>query len=758
MSEKYLPIKVVLKRNQDTKANQGGGSIKFFGEVTDRLKADLIDKFNAVSTYYASVFSQAPTVPAVGKITVREEAIAKSHKPNDLCRFCSIIGGERLDEIYIKVTGKAIERTIQLIQNPPSERVKANLTVIKDIQPIAAKDKIAATLQGLNREQFEQVKHRIKIKLFDFDDDLDNLRVSQYVTQQLDHLGFQKQYEFIHYGSLNLIKLQVNDYQDIDSLSQINGIKSIDVFQRFSLPKLNQLNIDLKNSFSTLNFDEKKTTIGIIDGGISEDNPYLVQDVIAREVYVAEAYQNRSHGTFIASMIQYSNLLNDLPEAQHSRFKFVDIVAIPNSDETYGEVDYTDEDELMSIIEETMHKYAGSTKIWNLSLGMPDNICGSSISTFGEFLDQMQAQYNVQFVVSSGNYLLHRQWPSNIAEGDDQDRIISPADSVRAISVGSVALFDSKDSVVKKNEPSSFSRRGPGVGYSIKPDMVEYGGNCDFQTNCDGIGMRGMDCQGNVIEDIGTSYATPRVAKKLAYIYDELQDKDLLLAKAMLIHSARMHSRLAFNLTPDEMKYYGFGLPAEDVQQTLLCSESEVTLIFKQQIAQGTHLEMLDFPYPPSLIESGLCKGEIAMTLVYNPILDKKFGEEYCRTNIDVSFGTFGYDKNNKISFKGHVPLERVWDEKFEQSMVENGFKWNSIKSYYRKLSRVEFREGWKLRIDVTPRGREPILPQEFILVMTIRAPNNNDIYTEMINGLRDKGFITVNLETQQTIRQTVQS
>ena len=123
-----------------------------------------------------------------------------------------------------------------------------------------------------------------------------------------------------------------------------------------------------------------------------------------------------------------------------------------------------------------------------------------------------------------------------------------------------------------------------------------------------------------------------------------------------------------------------------------------------------------------------------------------------------MSFGTFGYDKNNKISFKGHVPLERVWDEKFEQSMVENGFKWNSIKSYYRKLSRVEFREGWKLRIDVTSRGRETILPQEFIFVMTIRAPNNNDIYTEMINGLRDKGFITVNLETQQTIRQTVQS
>ena len=38
---------------------------------------------------------------------------------------------------------------------------------------------------------------------------------------------------------------------------------------------------------------------------------------------------------------------------------------------------------------------------------------------------------------------------------------------------------------------------------------------------------------------------------------------------------------------------------------------------------------------------SGKCFGEIGMTLAYNPILDDRYGREYCRTNIDVSFGTY---------------------------------------------------------------------------------------------------------------------
>ena len=165
---------------------------------------------------------------------------------------------------------------------------------------------------------------------------------------------------------------------------------------------------------------------------------------------------------------------------------------------------------------------------------------------------------------------------------------------------------------------------------------------------------------------------------------------------------------------------------------------------------------MYDFPFPKSLIYNRKYHGEIGMTLAYNPIVDERFGREYCRINIDASFGTYKYDVNGKIKFHGCVPLEASWDERYEQARVENGFKWSPIKSYYRKISNqgIKEEEGWKIRIDMSPRNGMIVPPQEFVLIVTIRDPQGNDIYTEMVNGLREQGYVTNNLEIKQQIRQ----
>ena len=117
-------------------------------------------------------------------------------------------------------------------------------------------------------------------------------------------------------------------------------------------------------------YSDSETRIGIIDGGISEENPFLEPYIVAREEYVGESYRNPSHATFIASTIQYGNQLNGIPAVEPQRFKFVDIVAIPNGDKTFGPIDTIGEVDLMEIIEEVMDKYAANTKIWNLSLGI----------------------------------------------------------------------------------------------------------------------------------------------------------------------------------------------------------------------------------------------------------------------------------------------------------------------------------------------------------------------------------------------------
>lgn len=757
MSEKNLPIKVVLQKQSDSIRNRGGGGNKLFGPFTPELQQEITNKFKDVLEYYKDFFDENELVPAVGKIIVKQDAIAKSHKPNDLCRKCPMIGNGDLNEIYIRISKDSIKETIDLIGSPPSKAFRANLTVVEDIQPIKAEDRISLNLQAYkDEEKYSDIKDKIKLKLFDFDDGYDNLQVEKYVLESLGELGLRDNLEVISYGKkIKYFKVKTNSYVDIEKIASLNGIKSIDFFQEYSLP-LN--NMDSTGITELLEKESPlvETTIGIIDGGISKSNTYLEPYVIAREEYVEESYQNSFHATFIASTIQYGNVLNNIQSEISNKFNFVDIVAIPNSDPNVGLTDTLGEEELMEIIVESMEKYASDTKIWNLSLGIESQVCDGSISDLAIFLDYIQDKYEVQFLVSSGNLRNRplRSWPPQEEIGE-KDRIISPADSIRAITVGSIAFYESDESVVKSYQPSPFSRRGPGASYVVKPDVVDFGGNCTSNFNVDGLGMKGLDPSGQIIEGIGTSYSTPRVAQKIATIYNEMIEKDLLLAKAMLVHSAKLNSKNLIDENQENIKYFGFGIPGENAGEILQCSEDEVTLVFKQTVPQGFYLEMFDFPFPKSLIRNGKYFGEIFMTLAYNPDLDERYGMEYCRTNIDVSFGTYRLVDNGSPDFKGEVPLESNWDEKFEKSRVENGFKWSPIKSYYRNISRgIDEKDGWKIRVDLNARNNVSVHNQEFVLIVTIKDPDGNDIYSDIVNGLRERGYITNDLETRQQVRQ----
>lgn len=757
MAEKNLPIKLVLQKETDLRSNTGGGPPKFFCEVTPSLQNEIVNKFEGIKSFYQEVFSENENVPAVGKITVKKEAIAKSHKPSDLCRNCTIIGSEDLDEIYIKVTKRSIEQTVELIKNPPSEKFKSNLTAISNIEPITISDKIVDELIQISEQgKFESISNKIKVKIFDFDDEYDDAQIQGYIFKKLKDYGYEEKSKLIAYGNrIKYIKIEVSSYEDVLKIASINGVKTLDFFQEYALPKDEYVTTDLQ-AYLVEECIDSDEIIGIIDGGISDSNHLLSPYIFAREEYVNERYRNPNHATFIASTIQYGNRLNGITTLNPKRFKFVDIIAIPNSDMDFGPVDSIGEEELMEIMEEVMQKYASRVKIWNLSLGIETQICNGLMSDLGKFMDYIQDEYGVQIFISSGNLndTPLRNWPSQSSMGN-RDRIISPADSVRAITVGSIALYDSDDSIVKANEPSPFSRRGPGANYIVKPEVVDYGGNINHSLQLDGLGMKGLDINGNVIEGIGTSYSNPRSVQKFASVYDEMTEKDILLAKAMLIHSARMSSRDLLNNNQEYIKYYGYGMPAVNAEDILQCSADEVTLVFKQKVVQGTHLEMYDFPFPQSLIRNGKYYGEIGMTLAYNPILNERYGREYCRTNIDVSFGTYTYDEEGKPKFSGKVPIEAVWDEKYEKARVENGFKWSPIKSYYRKLSKgIQIADGWKLRVDMSPRSGMVVPAQEFILIVTIKDPGGNDIYSEVVNGLRERGYFTNNLKIRHQIRQ----
>ena len=56
MSKKNLPIKVILQKTEDVYRNNGGGKLKFFGEVTPQLQTEISGKFESLLTFYDEVF------------------------------------------------------------------------------------------------------------------------------------------------------------------------------------------------------------------------------------------------------------------------------------------------------------------------------------------------------------------------------------------------------------------------------------------------------------------------------------------------------------------------------------------------------------------------------------------------------------------------------------------------------------------------------------------------------------------------------
>ena len=193
--------------------------------------------------------------------------------------------------------------------------------------------------------------------------------------------------------------------------------------------------------------------IGVVDSGTAADDPYLSPWRHARQIYVPEADQDNSHGSFVSGLIIHSRSLNH----DDSRFpscsaRFVDIVALAKNGTT--------EDKLLTTLEDAVEKYP-EVKVWNLSLGTERAVDNKSFSDLGVALDRLQDERNITFILAAGNYheKPFRGWPPD--DLGESDRICAPADSVRAIVVGAVAHRDHSSSRVKAGNPSPFHDGGP---------------------------------------------------------------------------------------------------------------------------------------------------------------------------------------------------------------------------------------------------------------------------------------------------------
>jgi hypothetical protein len=251
------------------------------------------------------------------------------------------------------------------------------------------------------------------------------------------------------------------------------------------------------------------------------------------------------------------------------------------------------------------------TRIFNHSITGSVPCRTQYMSSWAAGIDNLTWEKDILFIVAAGNLPLtggrigytrlsvqehlaaNRLCPDYLLE--DSCRIANPAQSFQALTVGSISLASyrelSSSSISQKDKPSAFSCSGLGIWDTIKPEVVEYGGDLVKDESippnitlpkevCPELVRSTLNGGPGVAGDnIGTSFAAPKVSHIAACLAAELPDESCLLYRALIVQSARWPEwTMADNIEKlHVIRQIGYGIP--NIDRALGNSPNRITLI-----------------------------------------------------------------------------------------------------------------------------------------------------------------------------------
>jgi hypothetical protein len=362
---------------------------------------------------------------------------------------------------------------------------------------------------------------------------------------------------------------------------------------------------------------QESPVVCVIDSGIQEDHRYLSQAIMQNDsiclipgrTNIMDEVGLGGHGTRVAGAILY-------PYGIPAKGPYQLPCFIRNAKIMGSDNGMSDDISREGVIQDVVNRFYSATeiksKIFNHSIGERKPFYElKHMSPWAAKIDEVSYGHDVLFIQAAGNMtadaiVAHIQagyaYPDYL--GQPLSQISNPAQSLQALTVGSVSHSDYEtDDVVaigKNGEPSSFTRVGPGIWDSIKPDVVEYGGTHAINKSGDNINLttpeevcpelirRSPEGPAYSKDDIGTSFATPKVAYIAAAIQHILPSSPALLYRALIAQSARWPN--AFTNTPGEanqnmLRRMGYGIP--DIQRATHNTNYRATFVTKDVLEIG---------------------------------------------------------------------------------------------------------------------------------------------------------------------------
>lgn len=397
----------------------------------------------------------------------------------------------------------------------------------------------------------------------------------------------------------------------------------------------------------------------LLDGAPAANHPLLRGRV---EIYDPDDLLERAtvdelkHGTWMSSVAVWGDRGAD--EVPATRPVLVRPILTP-SDETKDRIEELPVEELVPDMmwrafrelfdgTKTQPPAAQTIAVVNLSVGDPASPFETILSSWARMVDWLSYHYGVLVIVSAGNHRKLVLSPSSAAEvaglkGEERRRailealtrqqnkrrLLAPAESVNAVSVGAIhadaSAVDPQGYAIDPTDGlpaiSPISAIGSGYRRSVKPDLVANGGRVFFRdgsTAQETVAFAGLTALGPGIRVAtpsqfqethisGTSPAAALIARRAARLYDVVTEitagvpltrrQRASAVKALLVHGTE---------SPDHSQYdpllretcFGNGAATRDFADG--CATNEAVVLFIGSIGANEEQELL-FPLPDGL-------------------------------------------------------------------------------------------------------------------------------------------------------------
>ncbi|WP_204106358.1 MULTISPECIES: S8 family peptidase [Spirulina sp. CCY15215] len=534
----------------------------------------------------------------------------------------------------------------------------------------------------------------------------------------------------------------------------------------------------------------------VIDSGIQEHHPILANAIDSTQSrswvtdnLTADLVGNGGHGTRVAGAMLY-------PRNIPKQGKYNAVFWIQNARILDNNCRLSDRLYPPLLLEEIVNIYNNqtNTRLFNHSITGDVPCWTKNMSTWAETIDKLTWEKDILFIVAAGNIPLNnhrlpsrlsikahleanRSYPNYLLE--NSCRIANPAQSFQALTVGSVNHNFYNDSswvsIGAKEHPSAFSCSGLGIWDTIKPEVVEYGGdlvrdhNNPMTIKCSPKTPQLVRSTLNqnaappvAADDFGTSFAAPKVTHIAAQLAAEFPDENCLLYRALIVQSARW-PEWTINQRNEEkeniIRQIGYGIP--DLNRAIANSNHRVTLITTgNNVIRAKQVKIYQVKLPESLLSTGdEIEFLVEITLSYKaqPRRTRRNKRRYLSTWLDWECSKQG---ENPESFK-----ERILKGYQSSSEVEKGeglFTWTLGKQKHHKTLKTVSRSNGTLQKDwaivksynlrdsfcIAVIGHEgwnndPFASVPYHLVVSFESLNNKiPIYTEISN-------VQIELETE---------